>query len=51
MEGKPHWTYVNPQYVSKAFELARDTALDNDGRSRYAHRNPAQRPTFHEIRG
>jgi hypothetical protein len=25
--------------------------LDKGGRSRYAHLNPAQRPTFHEIRG
>jgi enterobacteria phage integrase len=30
MEGKPHWTYVNPQYLSKAFEVARDTARDRD---------------------
>jgi integrase len=51
MEGKPHWTYVNPQYVSKAFELARDAALDKHGQHRYAHLTPAQRPTFHEIRG
>jgi hypothetical protein len=24
-EGKPHWTFVNPGYLSKAFAEARDT--------------------------
>ena len=51
LEGRRHWTYVNPQYLSKAFELARDAALDKRGPHRYAHLPPAQRPTFHEIRG
>ena len=51
MEGKPHWTYVNPQYLSKAFEIARDAALDKNGHTRYAQLTAAQRPTFHEIRG
>jgi len=23
-EGKPHWTYINPEYLSKAFAKARD---------------------------
>jgi enterobacteria phage integrase len=51
IEGKPHWTYVNPQYLSKAFERARDCALDKNGHRRYAHLRPKERPTFHEIRG
>lgn len=43
--GKPHWTYVNPEYLSKAFAKARDaTGLYDDLR-------PLERPTFHEIRG
>lgn len=45
IEGKPHWTFVNPEYLSKAFAKARDaTGL-------YDALEPAQRPTFHEIRG
>jgi hypothetical protein len=47
LEGRRHWTYVNPQYLSKAFELARDAALDKRGQHRYAHLTPAQRPSFH----
>jgi integrase len=50
IEGKPHWTYVNPQYLSKAFELARDSASDKSGRL-YGHLSAKERPTFHEIRG
>jgi integrase len=42
---------MNPQYLSKAFESARDAALDKTGQRRYAHLRPVQRPTFHEIRG
>lgn len=44
-EGKPHWTFVNPEYLSKAFAEAREAS------SHYAALKPAQRPTFHEIRG
>src|SRR5690606_17344527 len=43
--GKPHWTYVNPEYLSKAFAEARDKV------ERYAELPPRERPTFHEIRG
>lgn len=43
--GKPHWTYVKPEYLSKAFARARDaTGL-------YGELEPLERPTFHEIRG
>lgn len=43
--GKPHWTYVKPEYLSKAFAKARDaTGL-------YDELKPPERPTFHEIRG
>jgi integrase len=44
-EGKPHWTFVNPEYLSKAFAEARDAC------GLYANLKPEQRPTFHEIRG
>ncbi len=45
IEGKPHWTYINPQYLSKAFAAARDaTGL-------YDHLQGKQKPSFHEIRG
>lgn len=44
-ENKPHWTYVNPDYLSKAFAEARDQI------ERFAAMPPRQRPTFHEIRG
>lgn len=45
IEGKPHWTYVNPQYLSKAFAEARDET------DLYDHLTSRQKPTFHEIRG
>jgi len=45
INAKPHWTYVNPDYLSKGFGKARDKAAV------YAHLKPAERPTFHEIRG
>lgn len=45
LNGKPHWTYVKPEYLSKAFAAARDaTGL-------YDELTPLERPTFHEIRG
>lgn len=45
IEGKPHWTYVNPEYLSKAFAKARKaTGL-------YEHLTGPERPSFHEIRG
>ena len=43
--GKPHWTYVNPEYLSKAFAKARDKV------ERFAALPAPERPTFHEIRG
>lgn len=45
IEGKPHWTYVIPDYLTKAFAEARDKA------GIYAHLGPDERPPFHEIRG
>lgn len=45
IEGKPHWTFVNPDYLTKAFAEARDAC------GLFAHLEPRQRPTFHEIRG
>jgi integrase len=44
-EGKPHWTYVHPEYLSKAFAEARGAS------GLYANMEAAKRPTFHEIRG
>jgi enterobacteria phage integrase len=44
-ETKPHWTYVNPSYLSKAFRKVREAC------GLYANLAPAKRPTFHEIRG
>lgn len=44
-EGKPHWTYVNPDYLSKAFAEARDQV------EQFASMPERTRPTFHEIRG
>lgn len=45
-EGKPHWTYVNPDYISKAFAEARDQV------EHFKTMMPKRRrPTFHEIRG
>jgi hypothetical protein len=45
IEGKPHWTYVNPDYLSKAFAEARDQV------ERFKAMPANTRPTFHEIRG
>jgi integrase len=45
IQNKAHWTYVNPDYLTKTFAAVRDaTGL-------YDHLDPRQRPTFHEIRG
>jgi integrase len=44
-EGKPHWTYINPDYLTKAFAEAREQSRV------YAHLKPDERPSFHEIRG
>jgi integrase len=44
-EGKLHWSYVNPGYVSKEFAEARDQV------ERFATMPSRERPTFHEIRG
>jgi integrase len=43
-EGKPHWTYVNPDYLSKGFAEARDKI------ERFSSMPARERPTFHEIR-
>ena len=45
IEGKPHWTYVNPDYLGKAFAKARDQV------ERFANMPPDERPSFHEVRG
>jgi integrase len=45
MEGKPHWTYVLPHFLSQSFEKARTRAKVYEGLP------VMQRPTFHEIRG
>lgn len=45
IDAKPHWTYITPDYLSKAFAEARDQI------ERFAALAPRQRPTFHEIRG
>ena len=45
IEGKPHWTWVVPDYLSKAFAEARDQVR------RFEAMPPRERPTFHEIRG
>jgi hypothetical protein len=45
IDPKPHWTYVMPDYLSKAFASARDQV------ERFAALAPRERPTFHEIRG
>jgi integrase len=45
MEGKPHWTYVNERYLTRAFKAARDKV------ARFAALPERERPTYHEIRG
>lgn len=45
MEGKPHWTYINERYLTRAFKAARDQV------PHLAALPERQRPTFHEIRG
>lgn len=43
-KNKPHWAAINPEYLSKAFAKARDSAgVASKLESR-------QKPTFHEIR-
>ena len=43
MDAKPHWTFVEPGYLSRAFQEIRDlTAI--------GQRPAAKRPTFHECR-
>ena len=44
-EGKPHWTYVEPAYLTHLFALARDKV------PRFSALPERERPTFHEIRG
>lgn len=41
----PHWTYIRGDYLTKAFQEARDAC------GLYADMEPEQRPTFHEVRG
>lgn len=45
IENKPHWSFVNPPYLTKAFAAARQAA------GIYEHLDPLERPSFHEIRG
>lgn len=45
IESKPHWTYVNPDFLTKSFEKARDAVPT------LAALQPSARPTFHEVRG
>jgi integrase len=45
IQGKPHWTYVNESYLTRAFADARDQV------ARFAEMPDEKRPTFHEIRG
>ncbi len=44
-EGKPHWSFINPNYLTNAFADARDAS------GFYAHLTPDELPSFHEIRG
>lgn len=44
IEGKPHWTYVNPGYLTHVFRDVRNSI------DRFAAMPPAARPGFHEIR-
>lgn len=43
--GKPHWSFVNPNYLTNAFADARNAS------GHYTHLRPEQLPSFHEIRG
>lgn len=45
IDGKPHWSWVTPDYLTKAFAEARDTI------ERFAQMPGDGRPSFHEIRG
>jgi enterobacteria phage integrase len=45
IDPKPHWTYVTPDYLSKAFAEARDRV------EKFAAMDARKRPTFHEVRG
>lgn len=45
IDPKPHWTYVTPDYLGKAFADARDQV------KRFAEMPPRARPSFHEVRG
>lgn len=45
IEGKPHWTYVNGRYLTRAFAEARDQI------ERFSTLPERERPVFHEIRG
>lgn len=44
MEGKPHWTYVEPAYLTREFQRVRN------GLEPFARMAPEERPGFHEIR-
>lgn len=45
IKGKPHWTYITPDYLGRAFAEARDSI------TRFASLPESKRPSFHEIRG
>lgn len=42
---KPHWAFVNPDYLTRLFNEARDQV------PRYAAMPERERPTLHEVRG
>jgi hypothetical protein len=44
-DAKEHWTYIRPDYLTKAFAKARSAA------GVYNHYRDEEQPTFHEIRG
>lgn len=43
--GKPHWSYVNEDYITQLFADARDKV------ARFKELPERERPSFHEIRG
>ena len=43
-KNKPHWTFVNPAYLTREFKRIPDEV------GLFDHLEPNQRPTFHEMR-
>lgn len=44
-KNKPHWAYVNPDYLTRLFNEACAKV------ERFREMEPGQRPTYHEVRG